>query len=137
MANPTYLKLNPKSAFFYDAASGLEVVPGQTVKIDMDKVALIASRTKIEDAIKGGHLQYSNEKEYLAWKALRGEKVEEVVEETEEDEEVEDDEETLEEKETKVSLIEQVKASGSKFSAKKLKKMDIAELKAHLRELTK
>jgi hypothetical protein len=134
MANvkPTYLKLNPKSAFFYDPATGLEVHPGEVVSIDLEKAKALGKKSLIDDAVRGGHLQYSNEEEYKKYKATKGEEAELADADMASSNLQRDTNEDVGEKN---KLVEQAKNLGTTFGRQKLKRMTDDELKKHIQEL--
>lgn len=105
-----YVKLGDKANFFYDAETGLKVLKGQVVKIDMAKVP---TKGKIKDALKGGHLEYADAKEYAG-----------PADEVEEESTV-----------SKADLIEKAIESGSELSKTKLRKMSFEEIEEHIEAL--
>ena len=88
-------------------------MPNKVIKIDMAKVP---AKGKIMDALRGGHLEYADSKEYVA----------------------PDDAEEFEEEEgaqTKAELIEEALEAGSEMSKSKLKKLSVEEIQDHIESL--
>lgn len=65
MSKKVYVKLGEKAQSFSDPASGLKVLPKQVIELTKKNL----SSKKVETAIKGGHLEKVDEKEFNAYQA--------------------------------------------------------------------
>lgn len=116
-----YVKLGEKANFFYDAVSGLKLLPGQVVKVDEEKAK---ANSKINKALKSGHIEFADEEDYDP------SKVEGLLKEVGQ---LETD--SVEEGYTKDELIEMAVELGSTVTKAKLKKYTLEQLNDHVNEL--
>ncbi len=116
-----YVKLGEKANFFYDAVSGLKVLPGQVIKVDEEKAK---ANSKIGKALKSGHLEFADEEDYDPSKVAN------LLQEVGLSEKSES-----EEGYTQEELIDMALELGSSLSKSKLKKLSLEELNNHVNEL--
>jgi hypothetical protein len=114
-----YIKLGEKANFFFEPASGLKVLPGQVIKIDEEKAK---ANSRINKALKSGHLEYADESEYDPTKIA--DYLESLDKVAEGNSELSKDE-----------LIEKAIELGASESKSKLKKYSVEELKSYIEQL--
>lgn len=99
-----YVKLGKKASSFFDPTSGLKLSNNQIIEVSSK---LINSSKRVNKALKAGHLEWAEEKEFLKYQKSIGVNVE-----TEEEEEEGYNAKSLK-KLTKDELVEIAKEQGS------------------------